>query len=109
MLMLSCSVILICVMVTIACVASVCRDLPRTLALDRKLESHSALSPGARGGISLGGAAGSNVRFAKATGCLLIAGTEASLSWRRDDRARHANQPTISAPSNTHITTRPRD
>ena len=32
-------------MVTVACVASVCRDSPRTLALDRKSESHSALSP----------------------------------------------------------------
>src|SRR6266851_5094821 len=109
MLILSCSVILIWVMVTVACVASVCRDSPRTLALDRKLESHSALSPEARGGISRSGAAGSNVRFAKATGCLLIVGTEAYLSWRRDERSRHANQPRINAPSNTQSTIRPRE
>src|SRR5260370_36715820 len=98
MLMLSCSAILICVMVTVACVASVCRDSPRTVALDRKLESHSALSPGARGGISLGGAAGSNVRFAKATGCLLIVGTAASLIWRRDDRSCQRKHPRRRAP-----------
>src|SRR5260370_39221868 len=109
MLMLSCSVILTCVMVALACVGSVCRDCQGTVALDRKLESHSALSPGARGGISLGGAAGSNVLFAKATGCLLIVGTEASLSWRRDERSRHANQPRINAPSNTQSTIRPRE
>src|SRR5260370_42461560 len=109
MLVLSCRCVLNFAVVTIACGASVCRDDARTLALDRKLEARAALSPGSRGGISLGGAAGSNVLFAKATGCLLIVGTEASLSWRRDERARHANQPRISAPSNTQSTIRPRE
>src|SRR5258708_31908479 len=109
MLILSCSVTLICMMVTVACVASVCRDSPRTLALDRKLESHSALSPGARDGISVGGVAGSKVRFAKALGCLLIVGTGASLSCRRDEKSRHVNQPKISTPSNTQITIKPRE
>src|SRR5712691_4982445 len=99
--MLSCRIILICVMVTVAWVASDCRDSPPTLALDRKLDSHSAFSPRARGGISAGGAAGSNVRFAKAAGCLLIAGTESSLGCRLDERSRHLSQPKISNPSIT--------
>src|ERR1700682_2530218 len=95
MLMLSCSVTLICVMVTVACVASVGRDSPRTLALDRNWESHSALSPEDRGGISAGRAARSNVRLAKATGCLSMigAGTGASPGGRRDEKPRHASQP----------------
>src|SRR5580704_16318256 len=109
MLMLSCSVTLICVMVTVACVASVCRDSPRTLASDRKLESHSAFSPGARRGISVGGVAGSNVRFAKATGCLLIVGTGTSLGWRRDEKSRHVSQPKISTPSSTQSRIKPRE
>src|SRR4029077_11254682 len=109
MLMWSPSVTLICVTVTVACVASVCRDSPRTLALDWKSESHSAFSPGARGGISVGGVAGSNVRFAKATGCLLIVGTGASLSCCRDEKSRHARQPKRSTPSNTQSTIEPRE
>src|SRR5260370_10788409 len=109
MLMLSCSVTLTCVMVTVACVASVCRDSPLTLALEKKLESHTAVSPGARGGISAGGATGSNVRFAKATGCLMIAGTAASVSWRRAEKSRQANQPKISAPNDTQSTSKPRE
>src|SRR5258708_912105 len=107
--MLSCSVTLICVTVTAACVASVSRVSPRTLALDRKLESTSALSPGARGGISGGAAAGSNVRLVKATGCWLIIGAEVSLGCRRDERPRHANEPRISIPNNAHSTNRPRE
>src|ERR1700704_1202629 len=101
MVMLSCSVTLMCVWVTGACVAPDCRDSPPTLALDRKLDSHSAFSPKAKGGISAGGAAGSNVRFAKAAGCLLIVGTESSLGCRCDERSRHLSQPKISTPSNT--------
>src|SRR5690242_17151780 len=108
MLSLSPSVTLIWVMATVASVASVCRDSPRTLALDWKSESHSAFSPGARGGISLGGVAGSNVWFAKATGCLLIVGTGASLSCRRDEKSRHARLPKTSTPSNTQSTRKPR-
>src|SRR5712691_13045463 len=106
--MLSCRIILICVMVTVAWVASDCRDSPPTLALDRKLDSHSAFSPEARGGISAGGAAGSNVRFAKATGCLLIVGAGVSPSCRSDDDFRHRNQPKISIPRNTQSTIKPR-
>ena len=109
MLMLSCSVTLISVMVTVACVASVCRDSPRTLALERKLESHSAFSPGASGGISAGGEAGSNVRFAKATGCLLMVATGACLSRRLDEKSRHVSQPKRSTPSNTQRTIKPRE
>src|SRR5882672_11429684 len=113
MLMLSCSMTLICVMVTVACVASVCRDSPRTLALDRNWESHSALSPEARGGISDGGAAGSNMRLAKATGCLSMigkgVGTGASPSGRRDEKPRHASQPRISTPSKTQNAIKPRE
>src|SRR6266478_2840797 len=109
MLMLSCSVTLIRVMVTVACVVSVCRDSPRTLALDRKWESHSALSPEAKGGISAGGVSGSNVRLAKATGCLSIVGTGASPSGRRDEKPRHASQPRISTPSNTQNTIKLRE
>src|SRR5947209_3881446 len=101
MVIFSWSVTLTCVMVTVACVASVCRVRPPTLALDRKLESHSAFSPGGRGGIWAGGVAGSNVRFAKATGFLVIVGTGASLSCHRDERSRHLNQPKISTHSNT--------
>src|SRR6202035_3211613 len=100
--MKSCSVTLICVTVRVACVASICRDFPPTLALDRKSESHSALSPECRGGISAGGAAGSNVRLAKGTGCLLIVGTEASLVCRREGTPRQPSQPKISTASNTH-------
>src|SRR5258708_37338469 len=108
MLMLSCGVAVICVTVRVACTASVCRASPRTLALDRKSESHSALSPGARGGILVGGVAGSNVRFAIATGCLLIVGTGASLCCRRDEKPRHVSQPKTSTPSNTQSTIEPR-
>src|SRR5467141_765964 len=109
MLMLSCRVTVTCVMVRVACVASVCRDSPRTLALDRKSESHSAFSPGARGGILVGGVAGSNVRFVKATGCLLIVGRGASLSCRRDERSRHVSQPRIRTPNNTQSIIEPRE
>src|ERR1700674_3005471 len=109
MVMLSCSVILIWVMVTVSCVASVCRDSPPTLALDRKSEVHSASSPGARGGISAGGVVGSTVRLAKATGCLLIAGTGGSLSCRRDEGSHHLSQPKISTPSNTQSTIKLRE
>ena len=91
-------------LVTVAWVASDWRDSPRTLALDRKSESHSAVSHWASGGILAGGEAGSNVRLANATGCLVIAGTVASLSCRRDDESRHINQPKINIPSKTQRT-----
>src|SRR6266446_7074150 len=109
MLMLSCRVTLTCVIVTVACVASVCRVSPRTLALETKLDSHSALSPVDRGGISAGGAAGSNVRLAKATGCLVIVGAEVSPACRRDDELRHASHPRTSPPSNKQSTMSPRE
>src|SRR5215813_14138412 len=47
--------------------------MPRTLALERKLESHSAVSCAPKRGISAGGAAGSNLRVVTATGNLSIA------------------------------------
>src|SRR5882762_5009889 len=106
MVMKSCSVTLICVTVRVACVPPVRRDFPPTLALDRKSESHCALSPGSKGGISADGAAGSNVRLAKVTGCLLIVGTGASLICGCDEAPRHASQPKMSAPSNTQSTTK---
>jgi len=95
-------------MVTVACVASVFRGWPRTLALDKKLESHSAISPDGSGGISVGGAAGSNVWLAKATGSLLIR-TEASRGWRVDEESLDVWQPKTSPPSNTEGTMRRRE
>ena len=75
MVTLSCSVTLTCVTVTRAWVASVFSVRPPMLTSDRKLDSHSASSPGAKGGISGGGLAGSKVRSAKATGCFLDDGS----------------------------------
>src|SRR5277367_4699397 len=92
-LMLSCSVTLICVTVRVAWVASVLRDSPRTLALDWKLESHSAVSCWARGGISACGAAGSNVWLAKTTGCLVMVSLGASAVWRGEENFLTASQP----------------
>ena len=89
-------------MVTVAWVASVCRVSPRRLALDKKLQSHSALSPGESGGMSPGGAAGSNVWLANAIGCLIITGSAGTRRWFRDENSRQANPPTIS--TNTQIT-----
>ena len=65
--------------------------------------------PRGQGGISAGVAAGSNVRLAKATGCLSIIGTGASPSGRRDEKPRHASQPKRSTPSNTQNTIKPRE
>src|ERR1700738_5660690 len=100
-------------MVTVACVASVGPAPPRALALDRNWESHSALSPEDKGGISAGGKAGSNVRFAKATGCFSMigsgAGTAACPSGRRDEKPRHASQPKRSTNSNTQNAIKPRE
>jgi hypothetical protein len=87
--------------VTVACVASVCRDSPPTLALDRKLESHSACSPGGRGGISAGGEAGSNVRLAKTASCLSMVGPGVSRGCPDWLRRPIQLQPKISAPNNT--------
>src|SRR5712672_2101973 len=97
--MLSPSVTLTCVIVTVACVASAGRDSPRTLALDWKSESHSAVSPGRSGGISVGGAAGSNVWLTKTVGCLLMVGNAASPACPRGDRFPrpcHDSQPNTS-------------
>jgi hypothetical protein len=58
--------------------------------------------------MSVGGAAGSNVRFAKATGYLMIVGTGASLSCCRGEKSRHMSHPKISIPSNTQSTIKPR-
>lgn len=74
------------------------------LALDRNSESHSAVSPVDSGGMLAGGADGSNVRLAKATGCLMMVGAEASLGCWRDDDSRHASQPRKSTPTSTQIT-----
>src|ERR1700730_19050365 len=105
MLIWSCSVTMTCVMVTVACVLSVLRGWPRTLALAKKLASHSAFSPGASGGISVGGAAGSNVWLAKATGFLLTS-TGASRGWRVDEKSLDVWQPETSPPGNTQKTKR---
>src|ERR1700751_5953883 len=107
MMILSCSAILICVMVTKACVPSVCCVSPPTFASERKLESHSACSPVPSGGISAGGLAGSNVRLAKATGSLstVAAGAE---DCRNDDRVPQPKPPATSAPSNTQSQVDPR-
>ena len=59
--------------------------------------------------MSVGGVAGSNVRFAKATGSLLIAGTGASLSCRRDENSRHVSQRKTSTASNKQSTIKPRE
>src|SRR5256885_723467 len=106
--MWSCRVILTCVITTVACVASVCLGLPLTLALDRKLESHSAFSPVDSGGIPLGGAAGSNARLAKATGCFWTIGAAVSLSCRGDDPPRHASHPNATMPSSPQTKIKPR-
>jgi len=60
------------------------------------------------GGISVGGAAGSNVWLAKATGSLLIR-TEASRGWRVDEESLDVWQPKTSPPSNTEGTMRRRE
>src|SRR5712672_3572506 len=109
--MLSPSVTLTCVIVTVACVASAGRDSPRTLALDWKSESHSAVSPGRSGGISVGGAAGSNVWLTKTIGCLLMVGNAASPACPRGDRSprpRHDSQPNTSTTINPPTTSKPR-
>jgi len=65
MLIFSCNVTLTSVTVTTTCVASILSDCAFKPASDTKLESHSASSPSASGGISAGGAAGSNVCMAR--------------------------------------------
>src|SRR5579863_6905011 len=107
--MLSWRVKVTCVMVTVACVASVGRDSPRTLALERKSESHSAFSPERRGGISAGGLAGSNVWVTRTIGCLEIVEPEFSLRWRGEEKLRHTRQPAIRPASNTQNTITPRN
>jgi hypothetical protein len=103
MLIWSSSLTMTSVMATVACVASVLRGWPRTVVLAKKLESHSALSPGANGGISAGGAAGSNVWLAKTTGSLLIS-TGACRGLCVDERSLDVWQPYASPPSNTQGT-----
>jgi hypothetical protein len=87
-------------MVSVACVASFRFVSLETLALERKLESHSAFSPGVRGGISAGGDPGSNVRIAKFTGCLTITGVEVSVDRLPDEAARQLIQTRVSNPTN---------
>ena len=50
----------------------------------------------AKGGMSVAGAPGSNVRSAKFTACLSIVGRAISLSSRRAEISRQLSQPTIS-------------
>src|ERR1700692_4118910 len=100
MAMLSCRSILICVTVRVACVASVWRLCPATVALDKKSETHAAYSASVRGGISDGGCAGSKVRLAKLTGCLLIVTAGGSLGGRLHERVHQLSKP-VSAASNT--------
>src|SRR5207302_5550143 len=69
-----------------------------TLALDKKLESHSACSPAAKGGISAGGLGGSKVRFAKVTGCLSIVAGGVSFACWWDERYHHPSQTKMSPP-----------
>src|ERR1700675_3251001 len=100
MAMLSCRSILICVTVRVACVASVWRVCPATVALDKKSETHAAYSPSVRGGISDGGWAGSKVRLVKLTGCLLIVTAGGSSVGRLHERDHQLSNPG-SAASNT--------
>src|ERR1700747_812005 len=114
MVMLSCSVILIPVMVTNACVASVCCVSPPTRASDKKLESHSASSPVPSRGISDGGLAGSNVRLANVNGCLSIVAADACPLWPREvcpseDRPRQLSPPMMSTPRNAQSQIEPRE
>src|ERR1700730_1088509 len=88
------------VTVTVAWVASVCRVSPATESLDRKSESQAAFSPWVKGGMSDGGLAGSKVRRAKLTGCLLMGTAGVPLSGRLHERAQQLSQPTRSASSN---------
>src|ERR1700747_3610054 len=107
--MLSCSVIFTCLIVSVACVASACRDSPRTLALDWKLESQTAISPPDRGGMSLGGAVESNGRFATATGCLMMTGGAAPRKYCLDAEFRQASHATTRAASTTQNASKPRE
>src|SRR5262245_48326298 len=85
---LSCSATLTPITANVACVASILSGCPFTLAVDTKLESQNAASPPDMGGISAGGAAGSNVRIANAGGCFWTdiaapCSTEGDEAWFR--------------------------
>ena len=99
----SCSVTMTCVMVRVACEASVLRGWPRTLDLAMKSASHTAVSPVPRGGIFAGGAARSNLWLAYATGSLVIS-TASFRSCGADETSGDVWQPQASPPTNTQDT-----
>ena len=88
--------------------ASVWRVCPATIALDKKSESHAAYSPAVRGGLSDRGWAGSKVRLAKLTGCLLIVTAGGSLGGRLHQRVHQLSKPG-SAASNTEAAMKRRE
>src|ERR1700722_7286366 len=96
----SCKSILMCVTLRVACVTSVWRVCPATVALDEKSESHAAFSPRFKDGMSAGGFAGSKVRREKLTGCLLIVTVGGSLNGRLHERLHQLSKPGSEA-SNT--------
>jgi hypothetical protein len=84
--------------------------------IDDELQRHVDLGygDGRVGGISGGGAAGSKVWFAKATGCLLIVGARAFLSCGRvekslEEKPRQVTQPSTSAARNAPSTSKRRE
>ena len=77
----------------VACVASVWRVCPATVALDEKSESYAEFSPRFKDGMSGGGFAGSKVRREKLTDCLLTVTADRSLCGRLHERVHQLSKP----------------